>query len=65
MVEQIVQADLQAFGEALVEILMPTAKFDPFKRDKDDINAAAKEDKDGNNVIPLAVPDASTPIMVI
>ena len=62
MVQRTVQADLQAFGEVLVEILMLKATFDPFKRNNNDVNEAAKEDKDRNSVTLLAAPDAGAPV---
>ena len=62
IVQRTVQAGLQAFGVALVEILMPKATFVPFKRDNDNVNEAAKEDKDRNSVTLLTALDACAPI---
>ena len=61
MVQRTVRADLQAFGEALVEILMPKATFDPFKQDNDDVNETAREEKDRYSDTPLAAPDVGAP----
>ena len=62
MVQRTVRADLQAFGEALVEILMPKATFDPFKQDNDDVNETAREEKDRYSDTPLAAPDVGAPL---
>ena len=62
MVQRTVRADLQAFGKALVEILMPQATFDPFKGDNNDDNETVKEDTKSDDVTLMEAPDAGAAI---